>query len=68
MKKFKCNCDFHIIECDKRPINGLNYIGLTIYEFRSGNTGKLFKKLKELGTVILIGKEAIKFKKYINGK
>jgi hypothetical protein len=65
MKKFKCNCDFHIIEVDKIPLEGMEYLGITIYEHRSGNTGKLFKKPKELGTVTLIGKEAKKFREYL---
>ena len=64
--KFKCNCDFHIIEIDTKPIKGFeDYIGLTIYNHRSEQTGKYFKKPIELGTVVLIGKEARKFKKEI---
>lgn len=67
-KKFYCSCDFHYVDVDKKPIDGTPLIGLTIYEHRSGITGKPFKKPKELGTVVLIGKEAIKFKKYTLGK
>lgn len=66
MKKFICHCEFHIIDCDTRPIKGIDYIGLTIYQHKSMKTGKIFIKPKELGTVTLIGKEAIKFKKYLN--
>ena len=70
MMKFYCDCKLHMIDVDKRPLKfkkleQLDYYGLTIYEHRSGVTGKLLKKPKELGTVILIGKEAKKFKKYI---
>jgi len=65
--KFKCYCDckFHMIEVDTKPIHGEDYIGLTIYNHVSENTGKLLKKPIELGTVVLIGKEARKFKKEI---
>ena len=67
MKTFKCNCDFHIIDCDKRPLkSGTDYIGLTIYEHRSSDTGKIYKNPIELGTVVLIGKEAKAFRKYMN--
>jgi hypothetical protein len=38
---------------------------MTIYQYRSEETGKIYKKPKKLGTVVLIGKEATKFKKEI---
>lgn len=69
--KFICNCDFDYIDIDTRPIKNLAYIGMTIYEHRSKNTGNLFKKPKEVGTVTLIGKEALQFKAAVlkmNGK
>ena len=66
MKNFSCSCDFHKITVDIRPLEGEDFVGLTIYEHKSGQTGKIFKKLKELGTVVLIGKEARKFKDYLN--
>lgn len=66
MKKFKCDCDFHIIDVDIEPTEGIPYIGLTIYEHRSPKTGKLYKKPKEQGTVVLIDKEAIKFRNLIS--
>lgn len=66
-KKFECGCNFHIVDVDIRPIDKIPYIGMTIYEHRSGYTGKLFKKPKELGTVVLTGKEALKFKEFIEG-
>lgn len=65
-KVFKCNCQIHSIEVDTTPINNIEYIGLAIYEYRSTKTGKIYKKPRELGTVCLIGKEAIKFKKLIS--
>jgi hypothetical protein len=65
MKKFICNCDCHYIDIDNRPIYGEDYIGMTIYQYRSEETGKIYKKRKKLGTVVLIGKEATKFKKEI---
>jgi hypothetical protein len=68
MKKFKCDCKFHIVDIDITPIHGEEYIGMTIYNHISVNTGKKLKKPIELGTVVLIGKEARAFKKYINGE
>jgi len=67
-KKFICNCDFHIIDVNNKPLEGEDYIGLTIYNHRSEKTGKLFKEPKESGTVVLIGKEAREFVKYLTGK
>jgi len=74
MKTFNCNCEFHCIEIDTKPLNPdliptgkHEYVGLTIYNNRSEKTGKLYKKPIELGTVVLIGKEARKFYKYIKG-
>lgn len=64
--KFYCNCDFHYIDADIRPIDDIAYVGMTIYEHKSGVTGKSFKKPKELGSVVLIGKEALKFKSMIS--
>ncbi len=66
MKKFECHCGLHIIDVDIKPIEGIPYIGLTIYEHRSGQTGKLYKKPKQQGTVTLIGKEAERFRDLIN--
>jgi len=65
--KFKCDCGFHLLEIDIRPLKGMkeDYIGLTIYNHRSEKTGKYFKKPVEIGTVILIAEEARKFKKEI---
>jgi hypothetical protein len=54
-----------MMEVDTTPIYGEDYIGITIYNHISENTGKLLKKPIELGTVVLIGKEARKFKKEI---
>lgn len=68
MAKFKCSCDFHIIECDKKPIEDEDFISFAIYEHRSGHTGKLYKNPKLKGDVVLIGKEARRFKKWIKGK
>jgi len=70
MKTFYCDCKLHSINVDKRPLKltknlSLDFLGLTIYEYRSPVTGKIFKKPKELGTVVLINKEAKKFKEYI---
>ena len=65
MAIFKCDCSFHIIEIDKKAIKGISYIGMTIYNHRSEKTGKLYKKPIELGTVVLIDKEAKKFRKYM---
>jgi hypothetical protein len=65
VKKFKCNCDFHIIEVDNTPLKGEDYIGITIYNNRSEQTGTEFKKPKEMGTVVLIGEEARQFVKYL---
>jgi hypothetical protein len=65
--KFTCHCEFHIIDVNIRPIFGEDYVGITIYNHKSEQTGKLFKKPIEMGTVVLIGKEARKFKKYIKG-
>ena len=65
--KFKCHCGFHILDVDKRPLTGdkEDYIGMTIYNHRSESTGKLFKCPKEEGTVVLIGKEARRFKRFL---
>jgi hypothetical protein len=68
MEKFKCNCDFHIIEVDNTPLKGEDYIGITIYNHRSEQTGNEFKKPKEMGTVVLIGEEARQFIKYLTGE
>lgn len=66
--KFKCHCNMHIVDINKRSLKGEDYISLTIYNHRSMETGKYFKKLKEEGTVVLIGSEARKFKKWLNNK
>lgn len=65
--RFKCDCGFHIIDLDTKPLklSKEKYLGLTIYNHRSEQTGKYFKRPKELGTVVLIGKEVEKFKKEI---
>jgi hypothetical protein len=65
MKKFTCSCDFHTIVVDIRPLNNIEFVGLTIYESRSGQTGKLLKRPRELGAVVLLDKEAKKFKDYL---
>lgn len=69
--KFKCSCDFDLLEVDIKPLKlspKEDCISFVIYEYRSGNTGKLYKKPKELGGVVLIGKEARKFLQYIIGR
>jgi len=71
--KFKCDCKLHIMTVDKRPLTFIDgskedYIGFTIYEHRSGKTGKKYKKPRELGTVVLIAEEAKKFKKWIKNE
>jgi hypothetical protein len=68
MKTFTCSCEFHNITVDIRPLKNsqIEFVGLTIYEHRSGKTGRLLKKPRELGTVVLIDKEARKFKDYLN--
>jgi len=64
--KFKCNCGFHIIEVDNTPLgNSEDYIGLTIYNHISMQTGKKFKKPIEEGTVVLVGEDVKKFIEYI---
>jgi len=64
--KFNCHCQMHILTCDKKPLSYKgDYIAFTIYEHRSGYTGKLFKKPKEKGTVVLVDKEAKKFYKWV---
>ena len=64
--KFICNCNFHIIEVDIRPLKGIPCIDLIIYEHRSSQTGKLYKKPTEHGAVVLIGKEAERFRNLIS--
>jgi hypothetical protein len=69
--KFKCHCDFHIIDVDITPLKfkGVpdeDYIGITIYNHISMQTGKKFKKPIEEGTVTLIGEEARKFRNFID--
>ena len=63
--KFYCNCDFHYIDVNVKSIGDVACVDMTIYQHRSEDTGKLFKKPKELGTVVLIGKEALEFKRKI---
>ena len=64
--KFKCHCEFHVIDVDTTPIHGKDYIGMTIYNHKSEQTGNEFKHPKEMGTIVLIGEEARKFKQFIN--
>lgn len=67
--KFKCHCNMHMIDVDIKPLNLMtDYIGMTIYNHRSEQTGKLLKKPKEMGTVVLIGKEAKKFAEYFKNE
>ncbi len=66
-KKFNCHCNFHIIKVDTRPLNKEAYISIDVFEHKSMNTGKLLKKPKCLGGIVLIGKEAKKFYSYIEG-
>jgi len=68
VEKFKCSCNFHIIEVDNTPLHGEDYIGITIYNHRSEQTGKLYKKPIEMGTVVLIGKEARELINYLTGE
>jgi len=63
--KFKCHCGFHIIDIDTEPLEGENYIGISIYNHISTNSGKKLKKPIHEGTVVLIGEEARKFKEFI---
>ena len=65
---FKCHCNEHFITVKNRIVINKDYIGLTIYEVKSINTGRKLKKLREMGTVVLIGEEAKKFRKYVGGK
>jgi hypothetical protein len=66
MKKFKCSCFSHVIDVDTKPLDGIDYVGLTIYEITNPETSRKYRKPKELGTVVLIGKDATKFRKEIN--
>jgi len=70
MKNFYCTCEFHMIEIDTKDFVHKNFkedeVSFVIYQHKSYYTGKIYKKPKELGTVVLIGKEARKFKEWIN--
>jgi hypothetical protein len=70
--RFECDCGLHRLDIDIKPLKFPkikeveDYIGITIYGHKSGITGKKLKKPIAQGTVVLIGKEARKFKKWIS--
>jgi len=64
-KKFNCDCEFHQIGVDFSKVGSFDIISIVIYEHRSGYTGKLYKKPKIMGDVVLLGKEAQKFLKFV---
>ncbi len=66
--KFNCDCGFHQIEIDvdKSSIGKkFDIISIAIYNNRSEQTGKFYKKPKLLGDVVLIREETKKFKKFV---
>jgi hypothetical protein len=49
----ECNCEFHQIIIEQFEVHGEDMLSVCIYEHKSGNTGKLLKKPKLLGDVVL---------------
>jgi hypothetical protein len=67
--KLECGCKFHKIDIEEFTIEKIegSFLSICIYEHKSKNTGKLFKKPKLLADVILHPEEVKIFKKeFIN--
>jgi hypothetical protein len=66
--KLTCGCEFHQLEVDEFIIKDErgSFISICLYQHKSLNTGKLYKKPKLLADVMLHPEEAIKLKEYLN--
>jgi hypothetical protein len=53
----ECNCRFHQITIEQFDVHGEEMLSICIYEHKSGYTGKLLKKPKLLGDVVLDSKQ-----------
>ena len=63
--KFKCHCGFHILEINEEPLGeDTGFLSFDILQHKSEHTGKLFKKPRCLGSVVLVGTELKKFYKW----
>ena len=63
--KLECGCELHKVEIEEFKVDGEKFIGISVYEHKSMNTGKLLKKPKLLGDVILHPDQAKKLKEWI---
>ena len=63
--KLECGCQFHRIDIEEFTIDKVegSFLSFCIYEHKSGNTGKLYKKPKLLADVILHPEETKLFKR-----
>lgn len=66
-----CGCDFHEVEIEEYTLEKIpgNFISIRIYEYKSMKTGKIYKKSKLLGDVVLLPDQVELFKSiFKNGK
>ena len=67
IQKLVCNCNFHEIEIEKMNFGNIPVmLSICIYEHRSFQTGKLLKKRKLLGDVVLEEKDLNLLKDFLN--
>ena len=64
----ECGCTFHKIELEISKYKNINFLDISIYEHKSMQTGKSFKKTKLLADIALSQKDLIQLKKWINNE
>jgi hypothetical protein len=63
----ECNCKLHQIEIEKMTFGkAITMLAICIYEHRSQKTGKLLKKRKLIGDVVLEEKDINLLKDFLN--
>ena len=65
--KLTCGCDFHQIEMEEFTIKNEQgtFLAISLFEHKSGKTGKLYKKPRPIGDVILHPEEVVRLKDYL---
>jgi len=67
IQKLECNCQFHQLEIEKMCFGkDIIMLSICIYNHRSFQTGKILKKRKLIGDVVLAEKDINLLKEFIN--
>jgi len=66
--KLECNCLFHQIVIEDFNVHGEDMLSICVYEHKSGNTGKLLKKPKLLGDVVLNKEQVEQLKDFLKNE